>query len=241
MAALRQLAVHRCLLVFDFDGTLAPIVLQPQDACVPKATAARLRELASRCHVAVITGRRVGDAVDRLGFTPHFLAGNHGAESLHAPQDKPSVMALDACRDHLLEQSEDLRHRGIALEDKGLSLALHSQSAPDRSEALAWLRHFSAGLGPDVLVTWGHHVLNIVPAQAWDKGDALLHFMKTCNASTCLVVGDDVNDEPAFHKAPPSSVTVRIAPTDTPTAARFSMASQPLMDQLLDVLLALHR
>jgi trehalose 6-phosphate phosphatase len=240
LAALRQLDARRSVLAFDYDGTLAPIVLQPADAVVPQTTAARLRELSGRWPVAVITGRRVDDVVDRLGFAPRFLAGNHGAESRHAPLDVSGRRALDACRGRLRIREQDLRQQGITLEDKGLSLALHCRGAIDRPAAIAWLQAFSTGLGPELTATLGHCVLNIVLAHAWDKGDALQHFMQQCNASACLMIGDDINDEPAFAKAPTSSVTVRIGPADTLTAARFSMASPLHLNQLLDVLLDLH-
>jgi trehalose 6-phosphate phosphatase len=239
LAALRRLDARHSLLAFDFDGTLAPIVLQPVDAVVPKTTAARLHELSSRWPVAVITGRRVDDVVGRLGFTPRFLAGNHGAESLHAPLNESGRAALHACRGRLLTREQDLRQRGITLEDKGLSLALHCRGAADRPAAIAWLQAFSTGLVPGLTATLGHCVLNIVPAHAWDKGDALQDFMQQCNASECLMIGDDINDEPAFEKAPASALTVRIGPADTLTAARFSMASQLQLNKLLDVLLDL--
>jgi len=51
-----------------------------------------------------------------------------------------------------------------------------------------------------------------------------------------LVVGDDSNDEPAFLKATPGSVTVRIGSMETPTAARFALEFQTGIDQLLDVM-----
>jgi trehalose 6-phosphate phosphatase len=240
IAALRELNARDCLLVFDLDGTLAPIVSRPEQAAVPQATASRLRELAKRWQVAVITGRSVADAAHRLGFSPQYLAGNHGAESGYAVQSKTWRRALDACRRQLLQHGAALRQKGIELEDKGLSLALHFRRAHEASDALAWLCAFRVTLGSEVTTSLGHCVLNIVPTGAWDKGDALRGFIQACRASVCLVVGDDVNDEPAFRKAPIHSVTVRIGSDNIPTGARFRLASRELVDPALDLLLALH-
>ena len=77
------LAARRPLLGFDFDGTLAPIVAQPELARVPVATLRRLRQLASRLPLAVISGRSVADLRSRLGFEPTYVVGSHGAEVPH--------------------------------------------------------------------------------------------------------------------------------------------------------------
>lgn len=236
-AALRRLDADHSLLMFDLDGTLAPIVLQPHDAVVPEPTASRLRDLSARWRVAVITGRTVEDAVHRLGFKPCYIAGNHGAESRHAACNAGLQRKLDDCRNYLLKHIAELEEREIVLEDKGLSLALHYRSAADQSAALTWLNSFVATLGNDVMTTNGKCVFNIVPSGAWDKGDALLEFMNAANASHSLVVGDDVNDEPAFLKANRKSVTVRIGNKSDPTVARFSLDSQTQFNQLLDYLL----
>jgi trehalose-6-phosphatase len=122
-----------------------------------------------------------------------------------------------------------------------LSLALHYRACSDLRTALNCLDDFVATLGDRVVVRFGHRVLNITATDAPDKGDALLDFIRDCKASASLVMGDDINDEPAFIKAPSSSVCVRIGAAATPTAARFRLASRALVDPLLDFLLRLHR
>ena len=78
-AALAQFLARRPLLAFDFDGTLAPIVSRPDDARVPDTLAAMLARLAGLAPVAIVTGRQVDDVRPRLGFTPTYVVGNHGA------------------------------------------------------------------------------------------------------------------------------------------------------------------
>ena len=98
LRALRRLTAGRALLSFDLDGTLAPLVMRPSDAAVSPITAARLQALAQRWTVAVITGRAVADARLRLGFEPHFLVGNHGAERAGRTATPAPHRALASCR-----------------------------------------------------------------------------------------------------------------------------------------------
>src|SRR5436189_241417 len=54
--------------LFDVDGTLAPIVHDPDDAAVPEATRAALSELARRFGlVACVSGRRAAEARRLVG------------------------------------------------------------------------------------------------------------------------------------------------------------------------------
>src|SRR3954470_5318292 len=80
LAALAELARVPALFAFDFDGTLAPIRPRPDDVHVSATIALRLERLARLRPVAIVTGRRVDDVRGRLGFTPAWIIGNHGAQ-----------------------------------------------------------------------------------------------------------------------------------------------------------------
>ena len=67
-------------LLLDFDGTLSPIVGEPDAADLPRATRDVLRELAPRCSVAVISGRDLRDVRRRVGLDGLWYAGSHGFE-----------------------------------------------------------------------------------------------------------------------------------------------------------------
>ena len=237
--ALCQLAMGPALLAFDLDGTLAPLTDCPADAAVPPATAARLKSLCAAWPVAVITGRSVADARKRLGFLPHYIAGNHGAERDGVDVCATLRSTLDPLRERLKQQADALRQHGIALEDKGLSLALHYRVATNRRAARQWLNRLAASVGPDVRAMYGHSVLNLTPLQAPDKGDALQAIMRECGAARSFYIGDDSTDESAFGKLEVQSISVRIAPAHVRTRARFRMQDQCQIDQLLTVLLGL--
>ena len=236
-----RLAAVPSVLAFDLDGTLAPLVPTHSDARVPEGTAARMKALSLVWPLCVITGRAIGDARERLGFTPRYLFGNHGAERADAAVSAVLHGRLDPCREHLRRYRRGLQTRWIVLEDKGLSLALHYAQAPNAAFTRAWLDELIAPVRHHIHATHGHQVMNIIPHHAPDKGDALLEIMHDCGAAKALVVGDDVNDEAAFDKAPAGSVTVRIGPQKTPTQARFRLSSQSQVDRLLSMLLQLRR
>jgi trehalose 6-phosphate phosphatase len=244
MAALQALAKRRAALVFDFDGTLAPLVAVPDDARVSVSTAAKLQALSALWPVAVITGRAVSDVQDRLGFQPLHLYGNHGAEPQGQGATPPSralARSLDPVRQHLKRSSAALQSLGIEVEDKTLSLALHYRRAANPNLAR---QHLQASLQPHhegVRVQEGHLVLNLTPAHAPDKGDALLAVLEACQVDVALVIGDDANDEPAFAKAPAGSVSVRVGVGLPTSAAMYTLAQQGEVDVLLDALLRLNR
>lgn len=241
LSALHRLAACPAILAFDLDGTLAPLVDHPQHAVVPAATAKRMQELSRWWPVAVITGREVSDAQPRLGFKPHYLFGNHGAERRGAARCPALTGLLDACRAQLDDMAAELQAQRIEYEDKGLSLALHYRDAADSDGARSWLDRFIGTLGTDLRASHGRGVVNITPAAAPGKGDALLEIMRDCNVTHTLVIGDGVNDEDAFAKAPAGSVSVRVGPSEEPTQAAFRLPAQWQVDGVLSLLLWLRR
>ena len=91
-SVLNRFIVRDTLLAFDFDGTLAPIVPHPDSASTPTSIGLAMKRLCEIATVAIITGRSVQDIRERLGFTPKYIVGNHGAEGL--PGAAPSGMKL---------------------------------------------------------------------------------------------------------------------------------------------------
>ena len=140
-------------------------------------------------------------------------------------------------RQYLHQHAAAMTHRKVHLEDKGLSLALHYRQSDNPALTRAWLHSLIDPVRSEVLVTDGHSVLNILQPNAPGKGDALKTIMLHCRAESALVVGDDDNDEPAFAMAPELAVTVRIAPAQTNSRAKFRLDSQHQVDLLLEFLL----
>jgi trehalose 6-phosphate phosphatase len=237
--ALAALMRQRPLLAFDFDGTLAPIVDRPQDARVPTAVAARLSWLARRLPVAVVTGRAVADVRARLGFAPHHVVGNHGAEDEQAQADLAALThGVDPLRALVADHAGELAELGVQVEDKGLSIALHYRLSRHPVRAQALLRELTARLPSTLQVFTGKMVVNAMAARAPDKADAVRRLQARCGAATVLYAGDDVNDETVFAAAPAQWVTVRIGREGPTSRAQFFLDSVHEMAPLLERLLA---
>ena len=209
------------LLAFDMDGTLAPIVERPWDACVPEGVQLDLAALASRTAVAIVTGRAVTDARPMLGFAPRYLIGNHGAEGVPAFERATAEFAL-ICRAWLHELSDDAEPwrlaPGIALEDKTCSLAFHYRHAKNRRRTRQLLERRAKRLVPAPTLLDGKCVLNLIPAGAPDKGEALAALLAQSRCDHALYVGDDASDEAVFRMRSPAVLTVRVERDPTSAA-----------------------
>ena len=239
MAQLAATLRRRPLLAFDFDGTLAPIVARPEDARVPQGVAARLQRLAALLPLAVVSGRAVADLRGRLGFNPRYVLGNHGAEGLSWPGQEHQHEALASLRQCLHDRRDDLAAAGVTVEDKGGSLALHYRLARDREQAVALLETLLHPPRPEWRVFGGKMVVNVTPAAAPDKADAVMALAAHCGAECALFAGDDVNDEPVFVAAPAHWLTVRIGRDDPSSRAMFFLDSHSEMGLLLQRMLEL--
>lgn len=228
--AIARLMQHRVLLAFDFDGTLAPIVANPEDARVPLPVAKCLATLSARHPIAIITGRKLSDVKSRLGFEPTYVVGNHGAEGLDW---EPKGTALQVLRDRLNLQANSLREAGIRVEDKGLSFALHFRTARNREEARRALKNFTADLPSGLSAFDGKCVLNIVLSTAPDKGKAALGLLKISGCESLLFVGDDANDEAVFSCANSDWLTVRVGQSKDASCAMFFLNSHSEMVEFL--------
>ncbi len=238
--AMAVLLQHKPLLAFDFDGTLAPIVTQPQQARMSRGVVARLSLLAQQLPVAIITGRAVKDVQSRLGFEPHYILGNHGAEDPANPISAAALAQVIApVRARLAVAAADLASAGVAVEDKGQSIALHYRLARQPQTALARINDFLVQLGSQVHVFPGKMVVNIAPKGAPNKGDALLALMARINARQAFFAGDDANDEPVFSAAAPGWLTLRIGRDDPASKAMFFIDSASKMARLLDQMIEL--
>jgi len=230
LAALAALARAPALFAFDFDGTLAPIRPRPDDVQVSTTIALRLEKLARARPVAIVTGRQIADVRERLGFTPAWIIGNHGAEDDGDPDAAARARAaLDPLRERVRSRADGLAAAGVLVEDKGQSLALHFRTAPDRAAASALIEEVLAGFTATLHVFGGKLVYNAVAADAPDKAVAHAAFF----------AGDDVNDEPVFAAARPDWVTVRIGCERRESAAFYCVDGPHEMAGVLDRILAL--
>jgi trehalose 6-phosphate phosphatase len=212
----------RPLLAFDIDGTLAPIAPRPDEARLPDDVQRCLHTLARRMSVAIITGRSVADARRMLAFEPQYLIGNHGAEGIRGWTARSEAFAHTVRGWHdALRGCEPLHAAGVTIEDKRYSLSLHYRAAPDHDAARRAIRDCIDALMPRPKTIDGKAVLNLLPPDAPDKGDALRALIAESHAKNVLYVGDDDTDETVFGLHLPSVLTLRVEPAAESAAALF--------------------
>ena len=241
-AALVALLAREPLIVFDFDGTLAPIVPRHDDARISDGVTLLLRQLAARLPVAIVTGRALADVRSRLAFEPRFVVGNHGAEDEHAQHDaQRSAAALRGLRAVLHRRAHELAEAGVLAEDKHLSIALHYRLAPEPRRALVLINQLLEPVQDALRIFAGKMVVNAMAMDAPDKAMAVHRLVERCGAGAAFFIGDDINDEPVFEAAPEEWLTVRVgSPQAASSRARFSLPAPEDMVTLLDHMLLLH-
>ncbi|MFF5534264.1 trehalose-phosphatase [Streptomyces cinerochromogenes] len=199
------------LVGLDFDGTLAPIVADPEQARAHPGAVPALAALAPRlASVAVITGRPPEVAVRYGGFDgvpglEHLtVLGHYGAErwdaatgEVTAPPPHPGVAAVRAELPGVLRRAG--AGEGTWIEEKGRALAVHTRRAADPQAAFEALRTPLADLAArhGLIVEPGRMVLELRPP-GMDKGVALLDHARTLRAGCVVYAGDDLGDLPAF-------------------------------------------
>jgi len=198
------------LVAFDFDGTLAPIVADPEQAYTHPDVVGVLGRLGTVVGgIAIVTGRpvdsvlRLASPVGVLGLHGLVILGQYGVERWvaghGAATDPPPPAGLVGVRDELPRLLETLSLQAAHVEDKGRAIAVHVRRLPDPDDALQRLRAPIAELAARHLLTVepGRQVLEL-RASGIDKGQALRSLADEMGASCVVFGGDDLGDVAAY-------------------------------------------
>lgn len=201
----------RTLLALDFDGTLAPIIDDPEQAVADPAAVAALAEVGALIGtVAVITGRpartavRLGRFAGRAGLESMVVLGQYGVERWDGAEDRytipPEPAEVTAAADELPAILGSLGLEGARIEHKGRAVGVHTRELPDAraafSRLLPSLRELAERHG--LQLEPGRNVLEI-RAPGTDKGAALRSLVSEVGARQVVFGGDDLGDLPAFE------------------------------------------
>lgn len=216
----------RLLVASDYDGTVAPIVSDPEKAFPHPESVRALRALSglSGTTAAVISGRALRDlaTLSRLPIEVQ-LVGSHGSEF-----DVGFVHAIDNDAKQLLDELVvELRdvaagNPGVTTEHKPASVALHVRNAAPAiaHRALTQVRQGAASW-VGVQVTEGKAVIELAVIVT-DKGDALDILRHQESASAAVFIGDDVTDEKAFRRLHGPDVGIKVGEGESLAEFRVS-------------------
>lgn len=232
-------AAKHPLLLFDYDGTLTPIVPRPEDAAPTPTLLTLLRRLAKHASVVVLSGRSRDDLERWLGSMPVTLVAEHGAAARGktARQWTPTSGLSTDWQPAVLKLFKKAAKTvpGSHVEQKTWALVWHyRQAGTYRAEAqLALLRTRLHVLQTqhDFKVKSGKKILEVSPA-AISKGRAATDLL--AGHDFVLAAGDDTTDEDMLQALPESAWTIKIGRSRT--AARYRISDPVELLKLLEEL-----
>ncbi|XWS25267.1 hypothetical protein CRYUN_Cryun27aG0054600 [Craigia yunnanensis] len=205
------------VMFLDYDGTLSPIVEDPDQAFMPREMRAAVRDVARYFPTAIVTGRCRDKVYSFVKLAGLYYAGSHGMDIkgpsktckykkgnqgvLFQPASEFLPM-IDEVYKALLEKTKSIP--GAKVENNKFCVSVHFRCVDEKSWATL-VEQVRSVLNdyPKLKLTQGRKVLEIRPTIKWDKGRALeflLEALGYANSNDVLPVyiGDDRTDEDAF-------------------------------------------
>lgn len=199
----------------DFDGTLSPIVPDPESARIHPDAPAVLAELAAGVDaVAVVTGRPAGQVLalgldevgERIGRVGHelLLFGQYGNETWTSASGRIASAPPPDGLAGLATELPDLLRAAAAeaayVEEKGLAVAVHTRRLEDPSGSFERLLPVlaEAAARHGLAVEPGRQVIEL-RAPGTHKGSVVERLAADRDPRGFAFVGDDLGDVEAFH------------------------------------------
>ncbi|MGM0505478.1 MAG: trehalose-phosphatase [Bacteroidota bacterium] len=237
------------VLFLDYDGTLTPIVEQPEDAILSEEMKEAVNACASKQIVAVVSGRDMDDVKKRVGIEELYYAGSHGfrisgPDGLYHEhqQTKEILPKLDQIEKNLNDNLSDIE--GIKIERKRYAIAVHYRNVNEKyvtaiKDEVESLVSKSEGLKKGE----GKKIVEITPDIDWHKGKVvswLLNMPELKDKQNILPVyiGDDITDEDAFREIENSGIGILVGFHDNVenTRARYSLKNVYQVKLFLEML-----
>lgn len=233
--------------LFDFDGTLSPIVQNPYKVKVSGYILQTLSKLASLNNVCVgiISGRELIFMKKHFKDKNIFLVGSHGSEMAYknysVSKDDMLIVARRIRQKVNIYRNTISGTNGAIIEAKKFGVALHYRMClPQGKKVIRRLARKIAQELPEAKVTIlrGKQVAEINPKIGWNKGKAIVkireHFPSKERLE--LYVGDDISDEYAFAVLNQNGqYTVRVRKRKD-SKAKFYLKTQKEVELLLELL-----
>lgn len=205
------------VMFLDYDGTLSPIVEDPDRAFMSKKMRKTVKKLAKCFPTAIVSGRCRDKVYKFVKLAELYYAGSHGMD-IKGPEkrsksnkDSESVLFQPASEflpmiDEVYKQMVETTKStpGAKVENNKFCLSVHFRCVDEKkwSELAQQVRSVLKDY-PKLRLTQGRKVLEIRPTIKWDKGKALEFLLESLGFANCsnvfpVYIGDDRTDEDAF-------------------------------------------
>ena len=205
------------LLILDYDGTLADIVLNPMEA---KLTEERKRILESlnskeRVNILINSGRPIEELVEITGNIKIDLLGNHGLFFKDWSSQEFTLIIdpglLKKWDEQMLAMKEFLqkeilvKYKNLWLQENKHGFVLHTRKMDPANKNLFLfeLESLLKNKFKDIDYSTGKEIIEVKPTHIVNKGKGIDWYIKNkFNPKTpdyrTIVVGDDITDEDMF-------------------------------------------
>ncbi|KAK6250712.1 hypothetical protein QUC31_008274 [Theobroma cacao] len=239
----------KVVVFLDYDGTLSPIVEDPNKAFMSAEMRAAVREVAKYFPTSIISGRSRDKVKQFVQLSNVYYAGSHGMDIMAPPRavtscDKkgnegafqPAKLFLPAIQEISVVLVDKIRGiQGARIEDNRFCISVHyRQVPPEDHEILKEKVKSLVENRPEFRLTEGKMVLEVRPSIDWNKGDALNYLLDTLGFSNAkdvlpLYIGDDRTDEDAFKviAARREGFPIIVSSTPKDTIAWYSLRDPP--------------
>ncbi|KAK9045659.1 hypothetical protein V6N11_051568 [Hibiscus sabdariffa] len=217
----------RITLFLDYDGTLSPIVDNPDCAFMSNDMRVAVKNVAKCFPTAIISGRSRDKVYEFVGLTELNYAGSHGMDIM-GPVRQSSAGYYDCIRctdkqgkevnlfqpaseflpmidevfNSLVNNIEEIQ--GAKVENNKFCISVHYRNVDEKDwKTVAQRVHDVIRNYPRLRLTHGRKVLEVRPVINWDKGKAVTFLLESLGFSNYddvlpIYVGDDQTDEDAF-------------------------------------------
>ncbi|CAN0842019.1 Probable trehalose-phosphate phosphatase G [Linum grandiflorum] len=243
----------------DYDGTLSPIVDDPDQAIMSEEMRSAVRNVAKYFPTAIISGRSREQVFKLVGLTELYYAGSHGMD-IKGPTNQTSshlkfgkeenlfqparefIPMIDEVFRTLVENTKEIK--GAKVENHKFCTSVHYRNVDEKNWPIIAQRvHDILKDYPRLRLTHGRKVLEVRPEIEWDKGKAvefLLESLGLSNRDNVLPVyiGDDRTDEDAFKvlKEGKRGCGILVSPVAKESNAIYSLRDPPEVKRFLNSL-----
>ncbi|EOA20890.1 hypothetical protein CARUB_v10001225mg [Capsella rubella] len=206
------------VMFLDYDGTLSPIVDDPDKAYMSSKMRTTVKKLAKCFPTAIVTGRCIDKVYNFVKLAELYYAGSHGMDikgpakgfprhkrvkqSLLYQPASDYLPMIDEVYRQLLEKTKSTP--GARVENHKFCASVHFRCVDEKkwSELVLQVRSVLKNF-PTLKLTQGRKVFEIRPMIEWDKGKALEFLLESLGFGNSnnvfpVYIGDDRTDEDAF-------------------------------------------